>query len=280
MTDDDLDDLLRRSLAREAEWIEPADGLRAIRARTVRNRGRSRWRVPALALAGAVAVVAALVAAPSLLPRLEPSPAGRPASPAASSTRIPGAGVNDLPTVWPYGSRAAGFRNAPADQAAGTYGDLTRPDQVAVRFVGSYLGSRGLVATPLGPWEAGLRMQVNRDGRTISTLYLVRVRVGDDAPYVVVDAEAPLGLTMQPVRSAAAGGVLTVRGTVLPGSLPPRVQVRTAGADPVLSSAVGTVTGTDWEAGLSRPDGTGAAVTAWVSTPDGAVRAFVSRPLG
>jgi hypothetical protein len=279
---DDLDDLLRRSLAAEADRIEPADGLRAIRARTVRTRRRWRWRMPALALAGAAAVVAALVAAPSVLPSLSPAPAGRSVAAApAGPTTIPGAGVVDLPTVWPYGSRAAGFQDAPADQAAGTYGDLTRPDQVAVRFVGSYLGPRGLVATPLGAYQAGLRVQVDRDGRPITSLYLVRVRVGDDAPYVVVDAAAPVGLTLGRVRSVPSSGVFTAGGTVPAGALPPRVQLRAPGADLVLSSAVGEITGTAWRAGLSLPDGTRAAtLTAWTADPDGTIRAFASRPLG
>jgi hypothetical protein len=277
---DDLDELLRRSLAAEASRIEPADGLRAIRGR-VRLRHRSRWRVPALALAGAAAVVAALVAAPSLLPTLETAP--RPAAGATTPgpVLIPGAGVNDLPTVWPYGSRAEGFRRAPADQDAGTYGDLTRPDQVAVRFVGSYLGARSLTAVPAGAFQAGLRVEVRRRGQPISLLYLVRVRVGADAPYVVVDATDPAGtLTVDRTPPVPAAGVFTVWGTVA-GEAAPRVELRTPGRPRVLASATAGLVGQRWAADLSRPDGTGAAtLAAWVTGPDGSVRAFVSRPLG
>ncbi|HEV7654038.1 MAG TPA: hypothetical protein VGP36_04760, partial [Mycobacteriales bacterium] len=220
------------------------------------------------------------VAAPAVLPSLSPSrqQAAGPSTASPGPTPIPGAGVNDLTTVWPYGSRGDGFRAAAADQAAGTYGDLTRPDQVATRFVGSYLGSASLSAEPAGAYRAGLRMTVLRLGRPISLVYLVRVRIGDDAPYVVVDAVAPDGsLGLDP--STPSGGPFTARGTVVPGAVP-RVQLRAPGATPVLSSGRAAVTGDRWSVGLSLPDGTGAAaLTAWTVGPDG-VTAFVSRPLG
>jgi hypothetical protein len=277
---DDLDDLLRRSLAAEASRIEPADGLRAIRARA-RVRRRSRWRVPALALAGAAAVVAALVAAPGLLPTLETAPRPAAGATAPGPTLIPGAGVNDLPTVWPYGSRAEGFRDAPADQDAGTYGDLTRPDQVAVRFVGSYLGPRSLTAVSAGAFQAGLRVQVLRDGQPISLVYVARVRVGADAPYVVVDAIAPAGiLTLDRTPPAPSAGGFTVWGTVA-GEAAPRVELRAPGSPRVLAAATAGLVGPRWAADLSRPDGTRAAtLAAWVTGPDGSVRAFAARPLG
>jgi hypothetical protein len=278
---EELEELLRRSLRTEAERIEPAgDGLRRIRERTSRRWGWSHWRMPALALAATAAVVAAVVAAPSVLPSLTRPPAGQPAGGRTTSpgrALIPGAGVYDLPTVWPYPSRADGFRRAAADQGAGTYGDLTKPDQLALRFVGSYLSPRGLDAVSLGGYLAGLRMQVSRDGHPITLVYLVRVRVGDDAPYVVAGAEAA-DLTVDPVP-APSGGVLTARGTVTTGTAP-TVQLRVPGGDLVLSETTATVRGTAWSAQLSRPDATrAAAVTAWTAGPNG-VTAFVSRSLG
>ena len=202
----ELEELLRRSLHAEVEQVEPStDGLRRIRERTVRPaRVRWKWRTPVLVLAGAAAVVAALVAAPSVLPSLT-SPvrttAAAPTSP--GPTPIPGAGVNDMRTVWPYATRADGFRHAPADQAAGTYGDLTKPDRVALRFVASSLGPQSLTARSRGAHLAGIGIEVSRAGAPISLVYLVRVRVGDDAPYVVVDAAAPDGsLTLDRTRAA------------------------------------------------------------------------------
>jgi hypothetical protein len=282
--DAELEALVRRSLNAEADRIEPAgDGLRLIRERTAPDRGWSRWRVPALVLAGAAAVVAALVAAPSVLPSLTPSPnsAAQPSGSATSGpTPIPGAGVNDVLTVWPYPNRAEGFRLAEADQTAGTYGDLTRPDQVAIRFVGSYVGTRPLSVVSAGAYQAGLRMEVRWHGRPISVVYVVRVRVGDDAPYVVVDAVAPDGtLGVDRTPTVPSSGLLTVRGTVVPGAAP-RVQLRTPGRTLVLSATAATVEGDHWSAALSLPDGTrAAAMTAW-TVDAGGVTAFVSRPLG
>lgn len=284
MPEDDLEGLLRRSLGAEADRIEPAgDGLRRIRERTARTRNWSRWRVPALALAGAAAAVAALVAAPSLLPSLQPSgrPAGAPsAAPTPGSTPIPGAGVNDVRTVWPYGSRAEGFRRAGADEAARTYGDLTKPDQVAVRFVGSYVGTRSLAAVSLGAYLAGLRMEVTRDGVPVSLVYLVRVRVGDDAPYVVVDAEAPASaLTVARVPAVPASGLFVAAGTVAGGAVP-LVQLRAPGQDLVLGEARSAVAGERWSAALSLPGGVPYPVLAAWTEDGGGVTTFAARPLG
>ena len=122
----ELEDLLRRSLHAEVEQVEPStEGLRRIRERTVRPAPvRWKWRTPVLVLTGAAAVVAALVAAPSVLPSLTSPPARTTAAAPTSAgpTPIPGAGVNDMRTVWPYATRADGFRDAPADQAAGFSG--------------------------------------------------------------------------------------------------------------------------------------------------------------
>ena len=214
----ELEELLRQSLRAEAERVEPTgDGLRRIRERTVRP-ARWRWRMPVLVLAGAAAVVAALAAAPSVLPSLSPPPAAgtsAAAPPSPGPTPIPGAGVNDMRTVWPYATRADGFRDAPADQAAGTFGNLIKPDQAALRFVATYLGTDSLTARSRGAHLAGIRIEVSRGGTPVSLVYLVRVRVGDDAPYVVVDAAAPDGsLTLDPIPSPPAGAPVTARGTL------------------------------------------------------------------
>jgi hypothetical protein len=271
----ELEELLRRSLHAEVEQVEPGtDGLRRIRERTVRPaRVRWQWRTPVLVLAGAAAVLAALVAAPSVLPSLTSLPAGT--TPAAATppgpTPIQGAGVNDMRTVWPYATRADGFRDAPADQAAGTYGDLTKPDQVALRFVGSYLGPQSLVARSRGAHLAGIRIEVSRAGTPVSLVYLVRVRVGDDAPYVVVDAEAPDGSLILDRVPPASDGAVAARGTL---GAPARLDVR-------LSAPGSAPSPVDRPAGAwsQRLAGTGAAVAAWAAGPTG-VTAFVARPVG
>jgi hypothetical protein len=276
----ELEELLRRSLYAEAERVEPgSDGLRRIRERTVRRRWR--WRMPALVLAGAAAVIAALAAAPSVLPSLTAPPAGTNAAAPTppGPTPIPGAGVNDMRTVWPYATRADGFRDAPADQAAGTYGDLTKPDLVALRYVASYLGTDSLTAVSRGAHLAGIRIEVSSGGTPISLVYLVRVRVGDDAPYVVVDAEAPGGsLTLDRIPGGP-GGSVTVRGT-LAGAARLDVRLLAPGGDLTLSRAGGPMPAGAWSERPTMPAGTSAAaVTAWTTDPTG-VTAFVARPLG
>jgi hypothetical protein len=279
----ELEELLRRSLRAEAERVEPAgDGLRRIREQTVRpRRGWWRWRTPALVLAGAAAVVAALAAAPSVLPSLTPPPAAGTSAAALSTpapTPIPGAGVNDLRTIWPYATRADGFRDAPADQAAGTYGDLTKPDRVALGFVASYLGPDSLTARSRGAHLAGIRIEVSRGGTPISLVYLVRVRVGDDAPYVVVDAQAPDGsLTLDPIPSGPSGGPVTARGT-LTRTARLDLRLRAPGSELTLARTGGPVPAGEWSKRLTPAAGA-AAVTAWTTGPNG-VTAFVSRPLG
>ena len=280
----DLEELLRRSLCTEAERVEPAgDGLRRIRERTVRPaRGWWRWRMPALVLAGAAAVVAALAAAPSVLPSLTPPPAGTSAAAptAPGPTPVPGAGVNDVRTVWPYAPRSDGFRDAPADQAAGTYGDLTKPDQVALRFVASYLGADSLTAHSRGAHLAGIRIEVSRGGTPISLVYLVRVRIGDDAPYVVVDAEAADGsLTLDRIPSVPSGSPVTARGR-LAATARLDLRLRAPGSQPTLARTDRPAPAGAWSESLALPAGTdAAAVTAWTTGPGG-VTAFVSRPIG
>jgi hypothetical protein len=274
----ELEDLLRRSLHAEVEQVEPStEGLRRIRERTVRPAPvRWKWRTPVLVLAGAAAVVAALVAAPSVLPSLTSPPARTTAAAPTSAgpTPIPGAGVNDMRTVWPYATRADGFRDAPADQAAGTYGDLTKPDRVALRFVASYLGPQSLTARSRGAHLAGIRIEVSRAGAPISLVYLVRVRVGDDAPYVVVDAAAPDGSLTLDRTPPAPDGAVTARGTIGGAA---RLDVRLSGPAGELSRVDRPAAAGAWS---QRLTGTrAAAVTAWTTGPTG-VTAFASRPVG
>jgi hypothetical protein len=305
--DRELETLLRRALADEADRIEPAgDGLRRIRERTARRRWDwSRWRVPAQALAGAAALVAAIVAASALLPAPPDAPVGPPAASAPSppvsttagpspveGTPIAGAGVNDLAAVWPYPSRRVGYELAERDVAAGRYPDLTRPDVAAVAFVESYVGTdQDLTAESAGGWRAGLRMEVRNGTAPVSLVYLVRVRVGNDAPYVVVDAArpGPPTLTLDPPPALAGTAPLRVGGTLrrYPGAAAPALtaQLRDAGAEEPLATAEATVTGRGedrvWSATLI-PDRAAtaptAAVAAWITDPSGGLAEFVAAP--
>lgn len=282
MSDDELERMLRRALAAEAGAVEPAgDGLQRIRART-RRPARARWRVPALALAGTAALIAAVFVVPSVLRDPAPSTAGggttQSGPPAA--TLVPSAGVNDLPTVWPYPTRAEGFARAERDVAAGRYPDLTRADLAAVTFVGSYVGAAGLTATSLGGWQAGLRMQVERAGAVVSVVYLVRVRVGNDAPYVVVDATSP-GLTLD--ARPGLDGVVTAGGVRTDRAARPYVDLRPPGADEPLVTARPVVTPDSGEWGVElvppgspRPRVRIDAVAAWTLDPAGRVTAFAA----
>jgi hypothetical protein len=106
------------------------------------------------------------------------------------------------------------------------------------------------------------------------------VRVGDDAPYVVVDAQAPDGsLTLDRIPSVPSGGPVTARGT-LATTAQLDVRLRAPGSERTLSRTDGSVPGGPWSEDLALPAGAGAvAVTAWATDPSG-VTAFVSRPLG
>jgi len=318
-SDRDLEALLRQALAEEAGRIEPAgDGLRRIRERTAGARWRarwSRWSTPALALAGAAAVIAAIAVLPKVVPddggsrppaaggttsgpagtatTSPTAPAGPPdlsapatsllatpptPEPAPSAALIPGAGVADMATIWPYAGRAVGYARAEQDIADGTVPDLTRPEVAAAAFVESYLGSdRELTAVSVGAWQAGLRMEVRRGNALVSLVYLVRVRVGNDAPYVVVDAIAPGSLTLlPPAPPRVLDGELTALGTKhSAGRLD--VQLRVPGADRPTAAAGHTVAAGDWTARLGRQPGNRVdVVAAWTSDADGDVIAFAA----
>ena len=119
---------------------------------------------------------------------------------------------------------------------------------------------------------------MSRGGTPVSLVYLVRVRVGDDAPYVVVDAAAPDGsLALDRIPAPPSGGPVTVRGT-LAGTTRLDVRVRAPGSDVNLSQAGEPGQGGAWSETLTLPAGA-AAVSAWTTGPGG-VTAFVSRPVG
>lgn len=286
MSDDDLERMLRRALSAEAEAAEPrGDGLQRIRART-RRPARVRWRVPALALAGTAALIAAVFVVPAMLRSPDPgptvvgsAPTGPAPTPTPTETQIPGAGVNDLVTVWPYPSRAEGYARAEQDVAAGTYPDLTQPDLAAVTFVESYVGtSAELTAQSRGRWQAGLRMQVDRGDAVVSLVYLVRVRVGNDAPYVVVDATSP-GLSVTAVPGL--DGTVTAGGLRSDPAAEPYVELRAPGADEPLAADRAPAGGTEWSAelvppGESRPRVRTDAVATWTLDDAGRVTAFAA----
>lgn len=320
--DRELEALLRQALTEEAGRIEPAgDGLRRIRERTagVRWRDRwSRWSVPALALAGAAALIAAIAVLPKVVPdggeqgvpaaggtsaaptltsppapTASSGPAGgavlsAPATsllatpptpyPAVSAAPIPGAGVPDMATIWPYQTRGIAYRQAERDMANGEVPDLTRPDRVAVAFVESYVGAdQELTAVSAGAWEVGVRMEVRRGDAPVSLVYVVRARVGNDAPYVVVDAVALGSLTLlPPERPGLLDPVVTARGTKhSAGRLD--VQLRGPGADQPTAAGEWTVDSDDWTASLGRQPGVRVeVVAAWTSDDDGDVTAFAA----
>jgi hypothetical protein len=214
-----------------------------------------------------------LVAGATSLAATPPTPA-----PAPSAVQIPGAGVADMATIWPYASRGIGFARAERDIADGTVPDLTRPERAATAFVRSYLGSAGeLTAVSVGAWQAGLRMEVRRDDLPVSLVYLVRVRVGNDAPYVVVDAFAPGSLTLlPPAAPRVLDGELTAGGTKhSAGRLD--VQLRVPGAQEPTAAAEGTVATGTWTARLGRQPGNRVdVVAAWTTDQDGDVIAFAA----
>jgi hypothetical protein len=253
--------------------------------------------VPSLALAGAAAVLAAV----AVLPRVLPSDGGdvppgaarttaAPASPAASASRTPTpSGVVDLATVWPYGSRREGGARADADVAAGRYPDLRDPEATAVDFVGSFVNPDGLTAAPLGAYEQGLRMLVSRDGRPVSTVFLVRVRIGDDAPYAVVNAtraamDPPDSLTLDPPPPVRTTDAVTVGGTIRADGAEPTVivELRSPGQDEALAQTTVPVTGGTgrWSGVLTplRAPATTGVVAAWTADADGDVLEFVASP--
>lgn len=150
-------------------------------------------------------------------------------------------------------------------------------DQVAVRFVRSYVLDDSITARSLGAYRAGLRMQVDFGGRPMTRVYLVRFRVGDDAPYVVADAESDrIGIDAQPLP---ASGRFNLHGTTA-GSSVAEVRLRTAGGTAL--DGVGTVieVGSGWIVPVAlAPGPRPVTAAAWTVDPDLSM-AFAARPLG
>jgi hypothetical protein len=318
----DLEQLLRSALDTEARRQgEPAgDGLARIRERAQRRRRWSGWMKPTLALAGAAAVGAAVVAAPQYLtgsddkpglvagasnrsaelsPSVSPSSA---ATPTLSGTPIGGdQALPDMATVWPYPSRRIGHDKADGDVASGRYPDLADAGKTAVDFVASFVGDgQGLAAVRLGPVAAGVAMQVQRkDGNgevvPVSNVYLVRVRVADDAPYVVVGASrAGMGdtLTIAPPPRLRGTATVTVTGNVRrpdevtgKSAATIRVSLRESGSPDDLGLGRDTVTvigagPQTWSVELSpfRKLASPGVVAAW-TTDEKLVTEFVAAPI-
>jgi hypothetical protein len=337
-TDDDreLADLLRRALHQEADRQVPAgDGLIRIRERVDSRRRRLTWLRPALAVGAVAAVAAAVAVLPTALRQAERDGGGTQAAGPASGTRtattldtaVPGlspstaapstappsavapslpaaAGVADMRTVWPYGSRAEGYYNAAGDVSAGRHPELTDPAKTAVSFVRRYVGPTvTLEAGESAPKDRGIGVVVNRtlpDGSShpVTRVYLVQVSKDDGAPYVVAAADRPeLGtedattLTVIPPAdplAPSADHVLVTGTTQRPATDPPTVKVEVRDADGAALSFIqatrqeATPELWTWSADVSLDPGqVGRAVTiaAWTVDDNADVLEFVATPL-
>ncbi|HEY9388390.1 MAG TPA: hypothetical protein VIR27_01315 [Mycobacteriales bacterium] len=210
----------------------------------------------------------------------------------------------DMTTVWPYGSRREGTLRADQDVTARIRPQLRDPRQTAVEFIRSFVGTTDtLVAAGDAPLAAGIGVTVSRksgDGseEPVSLVYLVRVRPGDDAPYVVVDASEPTNRNhpvSMTVRPGALDGTsaMTVTGTVVRPELSPsvasiKVELREPGQDQTLASqqpALPTEPDQDqpqqWTATLTpiRPLSTSTGtVAAWAVDRQNHLLGFVAAP--
>ncbi len=244
---DDLDRLLRDTLETEAQSYEPAgDGLTRIRTRVDARRARLRWLVPSIAIACTAAAVGGALAAPQLFPShrsvappaAHGSPSPTPTSSAveptpSTSTGAPTA-LPNLPTVWPYQSRTEAAASEPDDVASSALPYLSDPKATAMHFVANYVGIKDrLQVLKTGPVEAGVGVTLGRanpNGRlfAVTTVYLVRVARGDNAPYVVVRADGP-DLRITDVSAGPQKGAVTVTGRV--NSIDESVVARLLAAD-------------------------------------------------
>lgn len=218
----------------------------------------------------------------------------------------------DVTTVWPYSSRREGNLRADEDVTEHVHPSLRDPGATALTFIRSFVGTGdSLVAGHGSPLAAGIGITVStrsNDGQLtpVSLVYLVRVRRGDDAPYVVVDASTPPegsasnSMTLRPgtLRGTSA---MTVDGTVIAGDTAPRiasvkVELREPGQDTTLASQSPPLVPDDtpgptdqadlagqrtWTATLTpirplaTPTGT---VAAWTVDEDNHLLAFVAAP--
>jgi hypothetical protein len=314
MNDNDLEleRLLRGALDDEARRYEPAgDGLTTIRARVTKRRWlRSPLLLGAGALVAAAAAIAAVVVVPSVLggddsttqsaapATVVPAPTtptGVP--PVTPTTAAGGSTLTDYAAVWPYATRSIGFAKADADVKAGVYPHLGDPAQTAIDFVAAFIGgSQGLSARSIGAYGPGLLIAVGRKGTEsepvpISTVQLLRVRKGDDSPYVVVGAsQASLGdrLKLQTLPKLNGTEAVTVTGTETRpgGATAVRVALREPGAtqDLGLGTAALPEAGdnpTTWKVDVSpfRPLTSSGVIAAWTTDTDGLITEFVAAPI-
>lgn len=239
--------------------------------------------------------------APSRSPTIGPGPGTvaptRPesSSPTASPTTA-AVEIQDRQTVWPYASRREGAARADEDVRNGTYPNLRDPALTAVDFVASFVGRAGLSASRLDAYPPGLRMLVSRDGRPVSTVFLVRVRAADDAPYVVVSASRDAidpqpSLTVLELPPAAGIAGLPVTGTVRreAGAADPTVEVELrepGGSESLAQTAVPVVLDGQqvrvWSTTLTpaRALTSAGVVAAWTADAEGKVLEFVAAPTG
>lgn len=321
------------------------DGLERIRTRVSRRHTMLSWLRPAAAVAGATMVVAgavlvptylrghdegsadrtsALTAASSTTPRVKPvtpaDPTAVPNSPESMSTMTsqstPDADVSstninndpslpDMTTVWPYGTRSEGTRRADNDVATKARPTLRDPQQTALRFVQSFVGSvpsdDSLVAERGEPMGAGIGVVVSREssngGRNpVSLVYLVRVRRDNDSPYVVVNARAPESAGQQASMTVDSGGLqgtdeITVTGSVAeqaaPGAALIKIVLHEPGENETVASNAVPLTGLkadtsqDWTTSLTPTRRLGSktgTVAAWTVDVDNHLLGFVAVP--
>jgi len=220
------------------------------------------------------------------------------------ATRTAPDSLPDMTTVWPYGSRHEGSRRADQDVADSVHPVLRDPRMTAVKFIQSFVGTTDpLMADEDAPLAAGIGVTVFRksadgDREPVSLVYLVRVRKGDDAPYVVVDASTPpqagdpdsMSIQPGPLKGVAP---LNVTGTVNPAPPDPQiasvhVELREPGQDQTLASQSPALTADpnqtpqqSWIATLtpirplSTPTGT---VAAWTVDAQNHLLSFVAVP--
>jgi hypothetical protein len=321
MSDHDLEleRLLRSALDEESRRYEPAgDGLTKIRARVGKRRWlRSPFALGAGALVAAAAAITAVVVVPSALRgdggvaiSTAPAATAPPATPSGSTpapTGVPAPSPStaiggdptlpDYAAIWPYPSRRIGYQKADTDVRAGTYPHLSDARQTAIDFVATFIGgNQGLTATVLGPYGPGLLVVVNRADEggspvTVSTVQLIRVRKGDDAPYIVVGAsQASLGdrLKLSTLPKLSGTEAVTIAGTeTRPGEA---TAVRVALREPGDTQDLGLGTtalppdGTSpatWTVDISpfRTLTSSGVVAAWTTRADGKVAEFVAAPI-
>lgn len=176
--DDETVRQLRRALTREAEMVEPRDGMEDIRRRTAGQGGR-RW-VPWAAAVAAAAVVGLVVGgivgtdgedgpAPAASGTTDPTPSAAPTTTAPTTTSstpqettgAPTEVVEDAPIYWVGPSKTSfwlyrEFRDVPdlGDPVTSAVAAMTREEPLDPDYV--------------NPWQPAERVEVTRDGDAIT----------------------------------------------------------------------------------------------------------------